>query len=287
MQIQNKKICPICFSLSVYILYICGTSSHLITSSSKTHLTPLLTQVRSLKRTHVSELEALKAAYQLKMEEVAQSRDQYLKELQTSRAQLDAQVEAASESGIETPAKRARMSPVKLHPLASGARGDAVKAPVEDDHEEEEEEEEEKENVLRHPFDDVRGASACISDWDQQSESVKTHASSHSRSTATHKRRKSILDFLGASSVSSITSNGMINSPFHKLAPPEWVKDHERQGCVECGLKFTFTKRRHHCRGCGEIFCGRCSRNRMSLPQFGFHVPVRVCDHCQRALFDH
>ena len=256
-----------------YVYLLCVLSRY----SPQLHtITHALTQVRSLKRTHISELEALKAAYQRQMEQVTQSRDQYLKELQASRAQLDAQLETKSESAVETPAKRARLSPAKLHPLGSGARADAVRAKVDDD----------QENDDHHPFADVRGAAARIPGWDQQSMSQKTHASSRSRVTATHKRRKSILDFLGASSTSTITSTGVINSPFRKLNPPKWVEDHERLGCVECGVKFTFTRRRHHCRGCGEIFCGRCSRNRLTLPQFGFHVPVRVCDHCQRALFE-
>ena len=258
------RVCTLLFVPSLY-----SSNLHTITHSP--------TQVRSLKRTHISELEALKAAYQRQMEEVTQSRDQYLQELQVSRAQLDAQLETKCEPVIETPTKRARLSPAKLHPLDSGARGDAARAIVDDDQED---------NDHRCcPFADVRGASVRVSDWDQQSESQRTYASSHSRATGTHKRRKSVLDFLGASSASSITSTGMINSPFRKFDPPNWVEDHERQGCVECGIKFTFTRRRHHCRGCGEIFCGRCSRNRISLPQFGFHVPVRVCDHCQRALF--
>ena len=65
---------------------------------------------------------------------------------------------------------------------------------------------------------------------------------SYSRVTKTHKRRKSILDFLGGSSASSITSTGMINSPFRKFDPPKWVEDHERKGCVECGTNFKFTR---------------------------------------------
>ncbi|KAM4740033.1 zinc finger FYVE domain-containing protein 9 [Anableps anableps] len=37
---------------------------------------------------------------------------------------------------------------------------------------------------------------------------------------------------------------------------PVWVPDAEAQVCMKCGTKFTFTKRRHHCRACGKEACG-------------------------------
>lgn len=34
---------------------------------------------------------------------------------------------------------------------------------------------------------------------------------------------------------------------------PEWVPDAEAPNCMKCNQKFTFTKRRHHCRACGKV----------------------------------
>lgn len=34
---------------------------------------------------------------------------------------------------------------------------------------------------------------------------------------------------------------------------PPWVPDSEAPNCMKCGQKFTFTKRRHHCRACGKV----------------------------------
>ncbi len=34
---------------------------------------------------------------------------------------------------------------------------------------------------------------------------------------------------------------------------PVWVPDAQAQVCMKCGIKFTFTKRRHHCRACGKV----------------------------------
>lgn len=34
---------------------------------------------------------------------------------------------------------------------------------------------------------------------------------------------------------------------------PPWVPDSEAPNCMNCQAKFTFTKRRHHCRACGKV----------------------------------
>ncbi|XP_023694585.1 lateral signaling target protein 2 homolog isoform X2 [Paramormyrops kingsleyae] len=61
---------------------------------------------------------------------------------------------------------------------------------------------------------------------------------------------------------------------------PVWVPDNECTHCTACKAPFTFLRRRHHCRCCGKIFCGRCSSKEAPLPQFGQIQPVRVCNHC-------
>jgi myotubularin-related protein 1/2 len=39
-------------------------------------------------------------------------------------------------------------------------------------------------------------------------------------------------------------------------------------------------RNRHHCRCCGYVFCGKCTNNRMNLPEFGYYDVVRVCNVC-------
>lgn len=34
---------------------------------------------------------------------------------------------------------------------------------------------------------------------------------------------------------------------------PSWVPDSEAPNCMNCSQRFTFTKRRHHCRACGQV----------------------------------
>lgn len=64
--------------------------------------------------------------------------------------------------------------------------------------------------------------------------------------------------------------------------PPIWVPDEERVQCFTCNTKFTIFNRRHHCRSCGEIFCGTCSKFSKSLPAYPRSGPQRVCESCFR-----
>ncbi|XP_056269916.1 zinc finger FYVE domain-containing protein 9 [Pseudoliparis swirei] len=61
---------------------------------------------------------------------------------------------------------------------------------------------------------------------------------------------------------------------------PVWVPDAEAQVCMKCGVKFTFTKRRHHCRACGKVFCALCSNQKFRLTHLdGKEGRVCVCCH--------
>jgi FYVE zinc finger/B-box zinc finger len=43
--------------------------------------------------------------------------------------------------------------------------------------------------------------------------------------------------------------------PPHSIDKSKWIPDSDRDECHKCMVKFTTTKRRHHCRLCGEVFC--------------------------------
>lgn len=44
-----------------------------------------------------------------------------------------------------------------------------------------------------------------------------------------------------------------------------WVPDHTCPACISCGAGFGMLNRKHHCRICGMIFCGLCTRY-VSIP---------------------
>ncbi|XP_057197426.1 RUN and FYVE domain-containing protein 2 isoform X2 [Triplophysa rosa] len=61
-----------------------------------------------------------------------------------------------------------------------------------------------------------------------------------------------------------------------------WLKDKDATHCKLCEKEFSISRRKHHCRNCGEIFCNMCSDNELPLP--ASPKPVRVCDTCHALL---
>lgn len=62
---------------------------------------------------------------------------------------------------------------------------------------------------------------------------------------------------------------------------PEWVDAEE---CHRCRVQFGVVTRKHHCRACGQIFCGKCSSKYSTIPKFGIEKEVRVCEPCYEHL---
>ncbi|KAA0723566.1 Pleckstrin -like proteiny domain-containing family F member 2 [Triplophysa tibetana] len=58
-----------------------------------------------------------------------------------------------------------------------------------------------------------------------------------------------------------------------------WIPNMASAICMRCSDLFTIAHRRHHCRMCGYIVCGACSKDRALLLNISSR-PVRVCRHC-------
>ncbi|EGG21666.1 pleckstrin domain-containing protein [Cavenderia fasciculata] len=61
---------------------------------------------------------------------------------------------------------------------------------------------------------------------------------------------------------------------------PVWVPDETTTNCPFCEEGFTLLNRRHHCRNCGELVCGKCSEKKFKLPISNFKaVRVKITTH--------
>jgi len=63
-----------------------------------------------------------------------------------------------------------------------------------------------------------------------------------------------------------------------------WVSDAAASRCLGCESSFTMTRRRHHCRYCGRLFCNACLPCDASLPAMGYSGVVKVCTGCATLL---
>ncbi|KAI3912890.1 hypothetical protein MKW98_012832 [Papaver atlanticum] len=64
-----------------------------------------------------------------------------------------------------------------------------------------------------------------------------------------------------------------------------WMPDHSCRVCYECDTQFTIINRRHHCRLCGRVFCGKCTANSIPVPSAAPKNRddcdrIRVCSYC-------
>ncbi|XP_018600557.2 zinc finger FYVE domain-containing protein 16 [Scleropages formosus] len=66
------------------------------------------------------------------------------------------------------------------------------------------------------------------------------------------------------------------------LRQPLWMPDSEAPNCMNCLQKFTFTRRRHHCRACGKVYCAVCCSRKCRLKYL--EKEARVCVACYEAI---
>lgn len=60
-----------------------------------------------------------------------------------------------------------------------------------------------------------------------------------------------------------------------------WVNDDLVSNCTECTTKFSIFLRKHHCRKCGKIFCGDCSKYSGKLDSNAhFNLLGYICRLC-------
>ncbi|KAI7848163.1 hypothetical protein BDC45DRAFT_575135 [Circinella umbellata] len=59
-----------------------------------------------------------------------------------------------------------------------------------------------------------------------------------------------------------------------------WMSDEQCKECYKCRKPFKLLRRRHHCRICGQIFCGKCASHTISGKRYNQKGELRVCNFC-------
>uniref|UniRef100_A0A672LDY5 phosphatidylinositol-3,5-bisphosphate 3-phosphatase n=1 Tax=Sinocyclocheilus grahami TaxID=75366 RepID=A0A672LDY5_SINGR len=63
-----------------------------------------------------------------------------------------------------------------------------------------------------------------------------------------------------------------------------WYPDHLAAQCYGCERGFWLATRKHHCRNCGNVFCGSCCDQKIPVPSQQLFEPSRVCKSCFSSL---
>ncbi|CAO3619626.1 unnamed protein product [Cunninghamella echinulata] len=59
-----------------------------------------------------------------------------------------------------------------------------------------------------------------------------------------------------------------------------WMPDEQCKECYKCRKQFTMFRRKHHCRFCGQIFCGKCASHIIPGKLYNQKGQIRVCNFC-------
>ncbi|EJD52194.1 hypothetical protein AURDEDRAFT_181710 [Auricularia subglabra TFB-10046 SS5] len=78
---------------------------------------------------------------------------------------------------------------------------------------------------------------------------------------------------------------GSVSKAIRKgLSREYWMDDEKVKECSDCKGVFSTWRRKHHCRLCGQIFCGRCASNIIKGSRFGADSMIRVCNLCMEKI---
>lgn len=75
---------------------------------------------------------------------------------------------------------------------------------------------------------------------------------------------------------SSPPEGDVLGMHLNKIYPKEtkkWIDSGMIQNCQSCSSKFGYFIRKHHCRACGGVFCGRCCNKYVHIPEKYIHIP--------------
>lgn len=117
----------------------------------------------------------------------------------------------------------------------------------------------------------LRSEDATHSQCDSDAEIEAAAAASNSNEAMALSNASNATTMPTDSSAATITNLGKVQ--------PYWVPDNMTMFCMQCNQKFSFIKRRHHCRACGQVLCSTCCSLKAKLEYMG-DVEARICIQC-------
>ncbi|XP_042860427.1 RUN and FYVE domain-containing protein 2-like isoform X1 [Penaeus japonicus] len=121
-----------------------------------------------------------------------------------------------------------------------------------------------------------------ITELQKKEDEYEVLKGAHIQLISTVENQERTLEELGAHLSESKLKMADLRDVSKSLRDAQWAPDKEASHCRLCEKEFSISRRRHHCRHCGNIFCHSCSDNTMPLPSSA--RPVRVCDTCHTQL---
>lgn len=116
---------------------------------------------------------------------------------------------------------------------------------------------------------------------DKQGASPRTAQEHHKPNENTAESNVTVR-YVGEMMQSAVT--GVMEYPLGAIVesarPVYWIPDSSIKRCHLCKQEFGSYDRKHHCRACGQGFCGKCSDKQRPVPSRGWDYPVRVCNSC-------
>ena len=105
----------------------------------------------------------------------------------------------------------------------------------------------------------------------------RTRSRTRSRSRSKSKNRKAgkplvLVENAQGDAVVFAVPSKQPSALHHPNQRPPWQADADAYTCYTCDKAFTLRRRKHHCRACGKVVCGKCSpkEEMRPLPELGY-----------------